>query len=210
MATASRALKVTSAGVFSLLWLAAFFAAVAWFLGPNILEPRSEKIAGYLLHIGGGTIVLLTGPFQFIAPIRNRFRRYHRTAGYVFVGGSAAAILGFAMIIPGDSDLFLLSQLVAISLWALCVVVAVHAIRRKHVLTHQHNMARAMVIAAYFVVVRIVDQYLMGALEPLAQIEGARFAHSDWLAWVLPLVVVEIWFGRKWDRLLNKRERSSI
>ena len=104
--------------------------------------------------------------------------------------------------------MFLLSQLVAITLWGVCVGVAVHAIRRKHVLTHQHNMARAFVIAAYFVAVRIVDQHLMWALEPLSKVEGARFAHSDWLAWVVPLIAVEIWFGRKWDRLLKKRQRS--
>jgi hypothetical protein len=99
--------------------------------------------------------------------------------------------------------------MVAMSLWAVCAAVAVHAIRRKHVLTHQHNMARAFVIAVYFVIVRIVDQHLMWALEPFSKIEGARFAHSDWLAWVLPIIGVEIWFGRKWDRLLHKRERIS-
>ncbi len=209
MATAGQQSRLTVAGAATGLWLAVFFAAVAWFLGPNILETRSDKLLAYILHIGGGSLVLLTGPFQFIAPIRNRYRRYHRVAGYMFVGGSAAAIVGFLMVMPGETDMFLLSQLVAITLWALCVGVAVHAIRRKHVLTHQHNMARAFVIAAYFVIVRVVDQHLMWALEPLSKVEGARFAHSDWLSWVLPLIAVEIWFGRKWDRLLKKRERSA-
>ena len=118
-----------------------------------------------------------------------------------------AAIFGYLIIMPGDTDMFWLSQLVAISIWAACVAVAVFAIRRKHVLTHQHNMARAFVIAAYFVIVRIIDQHLMWALEPLSKVEGARFAHSDWLAWVVPLILVEIWYGRKWDRLLKRRER---
>ena len=58
---------------------------------------------------------------------------------------------------PGNTDMFLLSQLVAVMLWAMCVGVAVHAIRGKHVLTHQHNMARAFVIAAYCVTVRSVE-----------------------------------------------------
>lgn len=209
MATAGRQRTLTIAGAATILWLTTFFAAVAWFLGPNIVESRSDKLFAFSLHIAGGSVVLLTGPFQFIAPIRNRYRRYHRIAGYMFVGGSAAAIIGFLMIMPGDTDMFLLSQLVAITLWAVCVAVAVHAIRRKHVLTHQHNMARAFVIAAYFVVVRIVDQHLMWAIEPFSQVEGARFAHSDWLAWVVPLIGVEIWFGRKWDRLLKRRERTA-
>jgi hypothetical protein len=66
-------------------------------------------------------------------------------------------------------------------------------------------MARAFVIAAYFLTARMFDQYLMWVLEPFASVEGARYAHSDWLAWVLPLLAVEIWFGRKWDRLLRRR-----
>ena len=186
-----------------------FFAIVAWFLGPNMLELKASKWATHGVHIIGGGVALLTAPFQFIAPIRNRYRRYHRIAGYVFVGGSTAAILGFFAIMPGETDMFFLSQFVAICLWAICVVAAIVAIRRKHVLTHQHNMARAFVIAAYFVVVRIIDRHLMWALEPFSKVEGARFAHSDWLAWVLPIICVEIWFGRKWDRLLKKRERLS-
>lgn len=150
--------KVTLAGVLTVALLVLFFAIVVWFLGPNIVEARSEHLIAYSLHIGGGSLVLLTAPFQFIAPIRNRYRRYHRVAGYTFVGGSAAAILGFLILMPGETDVFWLSQLVAISIWSACVPVAVFAIRRKHVLTHQHNMARAFVIAAYFVVVWIVDQ----------------------------------------------------
>ncbi len=207
MATIATQRKLTLAGAITVAWLALFFAAIAWFLGPNIVEARSEHLIAYVLHIGGGSVVLLTAPFQFIAPIRNRYRRYHRVAGYTFVGGSAAAILGYLILMPGDTDVFWLSQLVAISIWAACVAVAVFAIRRKHVLTHQHNMARTFVIAAYFVVVRIIDQHLMWALEPFSKVEGARFAHSDWLAWVVPLILVEIWYGRKWDRLLRRRER---
>lgn len=206
MATVTNA-KFTLAAAMTVVWLALFFGAVAWFLGPNIVEPRNEKQIAFAMHIGGGSLVLLTAPFQFIAPIRNRYRRYHRVAGYTFVGGSAAAILGYLIIMPGDTDTFWLSQLVAISIWAASVAVAVVAIRRKHVLTHQHNMSRAFVMAAYFVVVRIVDQHLMWVLEPLSKVEGARLAHSDWLAWVLPLICVEVWYGRKWDRLLKRRER---
>lgn len=207
MASVATRRKATLAGAATAAWLILFFAAVGWFLGPNMLELDRPKWLSHGLHIVGGSLVLLTAPFQFIAPIRNRYRRYHRYAGYIFVAGSAAAILGYLLIMPGETDMFWLSQLVAVTVWGLSVVAAVAAIRRKHVLTHQHNMARAFVIAAYFVVVRIVDRHLMWALEPMSGVEGARFAHSDWLAWVIPLIAVEIWYGRKWDRLLKRRER---
>jgi O-antigen/teichoic acid export membrane protein len=127
--------------VITALLVLGFFASVAWFLAEDVFKSRGDKSLAYALHIAGGLLVLITGPFQFIAPIRSRYRRYHRIAGYAFVGGSAAAIAGFFMILPVDLDVFLVSQLAAISLWAGCVAAALVAIRRKRVLTHRHNMA---------------------------------------------------------------------
>jgi hypothetical protein len=47
----------------------------------------------------------------------------------------------------------------------------------------------------------------MGAVGIFASEKAAANAHSDWLAWVVPLVLVEVYYGRKWDRLLKKREQ---
>lgn len=208
MATVRRGSRLTASDALTLLWLVFFFSVVAWFLGPNIIEAREEKLLAWVVHIGGGSVALATAPFQFIAPIRNRYRRYHRIAGYTYVGGTVAAVIGFLLILPLETDVFLLSNIVAISIWLGCALVAVAAIRRKHVLTHQHNMARSFVVGIYFLIVRVIDQHLMWVLEPFSKVEAARLAHSDWLAWVLPLIAVEIWFGRKWDRLLKRRERG--
>lgn len=194
----------------TMLAVAGFLALVGLFLSlsvPGVARHPAGKHLAYWLHIAGGSLVMLLGPFQFIAPIRNRFRRYHRIAGYCFVTGSVAAFVGFWAIQPTDPDTFFLSQATAISLWMVAMVAAVISARRKHFLTHQHNMTRAFVIATYFVVVRLMDRFGMAALVPFASDENARLAHSDWIAWVVPLVLVEVYYGRKWDRLLRKRER---
>ena len=70
-------------------------------------------------------------------------------------------------------------------------------------------MTRAFVLAAYFVFVRLMDKYGMDAIVPFASSKDAQNAHSDWLAWVIPLVLVEVYYGRKWDRLLKRRERRA-
>ena len=191
-----------------LFWVLPFLAAVTFFLWPNLFEARDAKEAAYAMHIAGGTAVLFTGPFQFVAPLRNRYRRLHRAMGYLFIAGTALAIIGFAMILPLPFDVFLLSQMTALTLWGMATVAALIAIRDRRVLTHQHNMARAFVIAAYFVLARLIDRYLMTWLEPFSSNEMVRLAHSDWLAWVVPLVLVEIWFGLKWNRLLRAGRRS--
>ena len=193
------------------LAVAGFLVLVALFLSLGIADVArhpAEKQLAYWLHISGGSAVLLLSPFQFIAPIRNRFRRYHRIAGYTFVTGSLFAFVGFWMVQPTDTDVFFLSQAAAISLWMIAMMAAVVAARRKRFLTHQHNMSRAFVLAAYFVVVRLMDRFGMGWVGLFASEKAAANAHSDWIAWVIPLVLVEVYYGRKWDRLLRRRSSA--
>lgn len=208
MATADIHRRFTLRAVGTALLVAMFLASVFFFLDRDVANvPRhgEAKEWRYALHIIGGSVVMLVAPFQFIAPIRNRFRRYHRWAGYAFVGGSLLTFVGYWLIQPTDRDTFFLSQTVAICLWMAAMAVAVIAARRKHLLTHEHNMARAFVIAFYFVLVRLIDPWGMPFISRFAGEPAAANAHSDWLAWVLPLIFVEAYFGRKWNRLLTKR-----
>lgn len=190
----------------TLMFVVSYFCLVAVFLGPNIVEHRDKNVLWYVLHIGGGSLVLVLGPFQFIAALRNRFRRYHRIAGYTFVFGSFAAVLGY--IGMPKTELFLTSQLVALALWSLCASFAVVAARSRKMLAHQHNMARSFVLACYFLTARLFDRYGMGLLSPLASTEPVKLAHSDWLAWVLPLLLVEVYFAYKWQAVLRSGKRS--
>lgn len=213
MATAAdkRGMQFSWRGLATALVVAGFLFLVVTFLAfsiPGVARHPAAIHWAYWLHIGGGSMVMALGPFQFVAPIRNRFRRYHRFAGYSFVAGSAGAFIGFWAVQPTNPDTFFLSQATAISLWMLAMGAAVIAARRKRFLTHQHNMTRAFVLAAYFVVVRLMDRFGMSLLVPFASDENARLAHSDWIAWVVPLVMVEVYYGGKWDRLLRKRERG--
>lgn len=189
-----------------------FFAGVIYFLQrdvPNVSRHGAAKEWRYAVHIIGGTLVMLVAPFQFVAPIRNRFRRFHRWAGYVFVVGSLMTCAGYWLIQPTAQDTFFLSQTVAIGVWMAATIAAVVAARRKHFLTHQHNMARAFTVASYFVLVRLIDPWAMDFITRFASEAPAANAHSDWLAWVLPLILVEIYYGRKWDRLVNPRHRPA-
>jgi uncharacterized membrane protein YozB (DUF420 family) len=204
-----RSMRLSRGGLVAGLLTLLFLGLVATFLSldvPNVGRHPAGRQWAYWLHLSGGTLVMALGPFQFIAPIRNRFRRYHRAAGYAFVAGSLAAFVGFWGVQPTVPDVFFTSQATAICLWMLAMAAAVIAARRKRFLTHQHNMTRAFVLAAYFVVVRLMDRFGMAVIGPwLSRSEDAQLAHSDWLAWVIPLVAVEVYYGVKWDRLLRRR-----
>ena len=212
MATTNSTLRLSWSAVGAALVVAVFLMGVMFFLSrdiPNVPRHGEAKEWRYALHIIGGSVVMLVAPFQFIAPIRNRFRRYHRWAGYAFVAGSLLTFVGYWLILPTERDTFLLSQTVAICLWMAAMTAAVVAARHKRFLTHQHNMTRAFVIAFYFILVRIIDPWGMALITPFASEPPAANAHSDWLAWVLPLVLVEVYYGVKWDRLLRKRDRAT-
>ena len=176
---------------------------------PN-LTSHGDIAWAYVLHVLGGVVVLALGPFQFVRPIRDRFRRYHRWAGYAFVAGSLAAFVGFLALMPSARDTFLPSQATAMGLWMLAMFAAVVAARRKHFLTHRHNMTRAFVIATYFIIVRVIDPWGMQFIGPwLGSSEDAALAHSDWLAWIVPLLFVELYYGVKWDRLVGRSAKPS-
>lgn len=181
--------------------LAGFFSLVAYMLGPNLFESHPRQASWYALHIAGGTLVLALAPLQFVAAIRKRFRRYHRVAGYLFVTGTGFAVVGYVGL-PKD-DVFKASQVVALFLWVLCATVAVFAIRSGNVLLHRHNMARSFALACYFLTARLVDRYFMWLLAPFAGAKDLQMAHSDWLAWLVPLVGVELYFAVQWQRALR-------
>ena len=204
--------KLSWRGLATAAPVAVFLAAVLYFLSHGVPDVAAKPAAmhwAYWLHIVGGTLVMATGPFQFIAPIRNRFRRYHRIAGYAFLTGTAMAFTGFLFVSHDKPDFFFASQATAITLWVLAAFAAWRAARRTRFLTHRHNMTRAFVLAAYFVVVRLMDRYGMPSMAFLTSSPEAQFAHSDWLSWVIPLVLVEAYYGRQWDALLKKRERPA-
>lgn len=197
-----------SSAVVTAALFACFLALAAYFLSPDIFKPRPEKALAYALHIAGGSVALCIGALQFMAPLRNRFRAYHRRAGYVYVCASVISVGGFFALMPLRFTVFLPSQVFVACLWLLSVAVAIRAIRAGNLLVHQHNMARGYLFAAYFVTVRIVDRFLMGLLVPFVGSEDARLAHSDWLAWVIPLLVLEVYFGRKTATALMARRQS--
>jgi uncharacterized membrane protein len=192
---------------YTLAAVCVFFGLVAYILGPIIFKPRDEHAVWYFIHITGGVLVLACGPFQFMAAVRNRFRRYHRAAGYTYVAGSVMAVAGYIGL--PKIDLFLLSQVVALSLWILAVAFAVWSIRRGDVLSHQHNMARSFVLAAYFLTARLFDRHGMWLLVPFSESMEVRLVHSDWLSWLIPLVLVEIYFSGKWQQRFGARRRGA-
>jgi hypothetical protein len=114
-------------------WSGTFLAAIAWlsaaFFGtyivffyagaiavgtpaqwnanlPGLFDPRAPiGTAGIAAHFAAGGIILLLGPIQFIARIRNRAPAFHRWAGRLYVLAAFTAGIGGLSFIAANGTI---------------------------------------------------------------------------------------------------------
>jgi uncharacterized membrane protein len=160
----------------------------------NFGETLLSNQLWFVVHMIGGIAVLLLGPTQFIPMIRDKFRGYHRTAGKVYIIASLLSIAALYLnILPmSECPACRPSNYVVTTLWLLSVVAAWLSIRIHDVSTHRAFMMRGYVFAAYFILVRTYGDALMPYL-PGEPNDAGQWANSDWLTWILPLMLLEIY-----------------
>jgi uncharacterized membrane protein YozB (DUF420 family) len=144
-----------------------------------------------LLHISGGTLALLCGPWQFWTGFRARYLNVHRWMGRLFLLGVVMGSIG-AFRMSVDSAFgwaFGVSLFVLATAWLTSAAMAYYAIRRRRVDVHKDWMLRAYIITFGFVMFRILDEY-----SPLAHLQPAtdRIVIVAWLCWTVPLLISEV------------------
>ncbi len=147
----------------------------------------------FIGHIAGGTVFLGLGALQFLARIRDKYRSFHRINGRIMLVSALISIGCLYAILPNSKcNACLPSQITVTTLWLVSIVAAWLAIRRRDVAAHRLHMARGFVSAAYFLVVRLMDHLIgLERLLPFVKDESAKFANSDWMVWVIPLLLIE-------------------
>jgi uncharacterized membrane protein len=162
-------------------------------------------------HLIGGTLALLTGPIQFSKWVRNKYLKFHKLTGKIYIIG--AFITGLSAI-----RLSLISSCVTcrVSLFILAILVlfttfsAWWSVKNRNISAHQQFMVRSYICILSFVAVRI------GGIIPLdflfGQIEDPTFSRTvnEYFFSFVPLICGEllmIWI----PTLKNvKRKRSLI
>src|SRR6476646_3095692 len=61
---------------------------------PTAFDPYWPRRAGLLLHITGGMVALLTGPWQFFTGLTGKRMNVHRYTGRIFLAGVTAGVIG--------------------------------------------------------------------------------------------------------------------
>jgi hypothetical protein len=148
------------------------------------------------LHINGGTLALLTGPWQFWTGLRQRHMQIHRWTGRLFLFGVAmgvAGAVGMAIMAVGQWA-FEVGLMGLASAWLVTTGMAYYSIRKGLVILHKEWMIRAYVVTFAFVFFRVLSDYSpMARLRP----ENDRDITIAWACWVVPLAVTEMIFQLK-------------
>jgi len=143
------------------------------------------------LHINGGTLALLTGPWQFWTGLRQRHLRIHRWTGRLFLFGVVFGVIGAVglAVMAVGSWAFEVALMGLAASWAVTTGTAYYTIRKGLVALHKEWMIRAYVVTFAFVFFRILSDYSpMSRLRP----ENDRDITIAWACWVVPLAVTEI------------------
>lgn len=165
-----------------------------------------NKRLWFYIHIAGGALAIIIGPFQFWKRIRIQYVKFHRTAGKLYIIGSILAVIGLVRILPDSLCMACRpSQFIVTPLWLLTTIAAWWAIKRRNIKAHRQFMARSYLFAFYFVAVRVLDR-VGEALLPSVKKDSGWYANTDWLVWVVPLIILEIY--QTWLPSLNLKTVS--
>jgi hypothetical protein len=148
------------------------------------------------LHINGGTLALLMGPWQFWTGLRQRNLTIHRWTGRLFLLGVAMGVIGSIGLIATTTFGWAFATGIAglASAWLVTTSMAYYSIRKGLVALHKEWMIRAYVVTFAFVTFRILSDY--GPTSRLMP-ESDRSITIAWACWVVPLAVTEMIFQLK-------------
>jgi hypothetical protein len=148
------------------------------------------------LHINGGTLALLMGPWQFWTGLRQRNLAIHRWTGRLFLLGVAMGVIGSIGLIATTTFGWAFATGIAglASAWLVTTSMAYYSIRKGLVALHKEWMIRAYVVTFAFVTFRILSDY--GPTSRLMP-ESDRSITIAWACWVVPLAVTEMIFHLK-------------
>jgi uncharacterized membrane protein YozB (DUF420 family) len=159
----------------------------AAFTDPDHGAPNYWSMRAWLLmHITGGTVAALTGPFQFWTGLRTRYVQVHRWMGRIFLSGVAVGSIGaFRLaIVTTQGWAFGVGLVALVMAWSSSAAMAYYAIRKGRVQIHKEWMIRTYVVTFAFVLQRVIQVDFPG-LTP----DGDRAITSIWASWVFTFLI---------------------
>jgi hypothetical protein len=189
-------------------WLAFWLligAAGAWFVYDSILyvagrdpQPGSTLLnrnIWFFAHMTIAVPLLLIAPLQFLAGLRRARPKVHRVLGRAFLAssllaGATAVWLGATIQYEGSRIPLAMFGLLWIGFSAAAWICAA----RRDFANHRRFVIRSFALGLAFVWVRLLGSF-EAVLFPFITDTQARETTLEYLSFVLPLLVVELWLS---------------
>ena len=150
-----------------------------------------------LLHAVTGLIFMVLGPIQFLPWVRNRWIRFHRWSGRIWMIaaliGAVSALL-FVGRLPVWGDLSTNVAIVfATGVFLVTLVQGYRTIRRRDIARHREWMIRCFAIGLGIATFRVLIPLLM--LPPIEASFSEAWETVAWLGFVINLGAAELWIN---------------
>jgi uncharacterized membrane protein len=149
-----------------------------------------------LLHISGGGVALLTGPFLLWEKFRNNNLRLHRFLGKVYlisvlVSGILAVCLSFTTAYAVNWA-YAFSLQVWVSVWLSASFIAYYFVINKKIKLHKEWMARSYMVSLAFVISALILKIpYIQSLGTFEEISPSLF----WFGWAVPLYIYDLYLS---------------
>jgi len=155
----------------------------------------ADHPAWTLVHAVAGFFFMTLGPLQFVASVRNRWPRFHRWCGRVFLLASVVGVvsaLAFVPVLPiYGSFSTRVGVIFASILFCIALAQGYRTARTRNFLRHREWMIRVFAIGLGISTFRV--------LIPLLMMCGASFVEAwdsvVWLGFAINAVVAETWIN---------------
>jgi uncharacterized membrane protein len=173
---------------------------------PEGLDYFWPKRGWLLLHITGGMVALLIGPWQFSQRLRRRYLSLHRLMGRIYLIAIACGSAGsfyLAATTPGGWAWGTALAGLALA-WVTTSGMAFYAIKQRQIQVHKEWMVRSYVVTFAFVTFRLLNDF-----GPTSHLRPAldRAITLAWISWAIPLLFTEVILQARRMRL-QARARS--
>jgi Predicted membrane protein (DUF2306) len=144
-----------------------------------------------LMHMTGGMVALLTGPWQFWTGFRARYVNLHRWTGRLFLTGVAVGSIGAVHMAINTTFgwAFGFALIGLATAWVTTAGMALYAVLNGRIQIHKEWMVRAYVVTFAFVTFRILNDY-----GPTSHLRPAndKALTIAWTCWAIPLLVTNV------------------
>ncbi len=205
-------LETTMTSLVGVLSILGVVFTVAFMINGGANEGFEEYPVVTNLHVIPGLLYLALAPLQFLSPIRDRFRSYHRWSGRLLAAiglilGGAALFISLVFPYSGLAEQIIVSGFAVFFL--ISIVKGFQTARARRFAEHREWMLRAFAIGLSIVTMRLIFIPILVAIGGPTRAEAEFYSIVSFtIAFVVHSLGAELWI--RYTRSIARMSRDPL